>query len=91
MHGRVKWMIPADPSILEFMHSARDPYGDPAILSPSTISKNVPFGSDHIGTRLREDLQEQGLVEQTERGYYRLTPLGDSLMSGDIRPDELDG
>ena len=90
MHKRVDWMVSADPSILEFLHSARDAYGDPAIQSPATIAKNTGFSADHIGNRLREELQEHGLVEQTERGYYRLTEKGDRLMSGEIRPQDLD-
>ena len=90
MHKRVNWMVSADPSILEFLHSARDAYGDPAIQSPATIAKNTGFSADHIGNRLREELQEHGLVEQTERGYYRLTEKGDKLMSGEIRPQDLD-
>lgn len=89
MYKRVEWMVAADPSILEFLHSARDAYGDPAIQSPATVAKNTGFSADHIQNRLHGPLKEHGLVEQTSRGYYRLSEKGDKLMSGDVRPESL--
>lgn len=89
MHKRVDWMVGADPPILEFLHSARDAYGDPAIQSPGTIAQNTGFSADHIGNRLRNELMDHGLVERTSHGYYRLTEKGEDLMEGEIRPDSL--
>lgn len=89
MYNRVDWMVAADPSILDFLHSARDAYGDPAIQSPATVAKNTGFSSDHIQNRLHGELKEHGLVEQTGRGYYRLSPKGERLMNKEISPQEL--
>lgn len=90
MYKRVSWMVSADPSILEYLHSARDAYGEPSIQSPATIAQNTGFSADHIGNRLRGELQEYGLVEQTSRGYYRLTQRGDKLMSGELGPEDVE-
>lgn len=89
MHRQVEWLTAADVSILEFMHSARDTRGNPAILRPATISDNVGHARKYVGERCRH-LVDHGLAEQVDRGKYRLSSKGEKLMTGDIRPEDLD-
>lgn len=88
MHRQVDWLTAADVTIMEFLHSARDTRGNPAILRPATISDNVGYARKYVGSRCRE-LVEHDLVEKVDDGKYRLSGRGEALMTGDLRPEDL--
>ncbi|ELZ05321.1 phage PhiH1 repressor protein [Natrialba aegyptia DSM 13077] len=88
MHRQVDWMTAADVTILEFLNAARDVRGNPSIQRPSTISDNTGHARKYVGERCRH-LADHGLVEQLERGKYRLSNRGEQLMDGSLHPDDL--
>lgn len=89
MHRRVEWMTRADVTILEFLHTARDVRGRPAIQSPALIAANTGLSRKHVGNRCRH-LADRELVEKVDRGRYRLAETGEALMTGEMRVDDLD-
>ena len=88
MHRHVDWMVPADVSILEFLHSARTARGDPAILTPKTMHLNTGYSREHCSARSGV-LVNHGLVEKLGHGEYRLTDRGEQLLEGDLDPEDL--
>lgn len=89
MHRDVEWLSRADVTILEFLHAARDTRGNPSIQRPTTISDNTGLARKYCGERCRE-LVDHGLVEKADRGKYRLSDKGEALMTGAIRPKDLE-
>lgn len=89
MYRRVSWFVPADPMILEYLTTEPATGNQRIIQSPTAIAANIPYSAAHIRDRLAV-LLEGGLVEKTDRGYYRLTDTGAELMAGDIVPEELE-
>lgn len=81
-------MVPADVAILEFLSNCRDLQGDFAIQTPTSISENVYYSNDHVGSRCRT-LVDRGLVEKTARGKYRLTKRGEAVVNRTVDPSEL--
>lgn len=88
MHRRVEWMVPADESVLRFLEGLKDYRDDPAIQTPKSIARNVPYSRNHVGNRCRT-LADHGLLEKTGKGEYRLTTKGESLLDGGLSPESL--
>lgn len=88
MHRRIGWMVPADSAILRFLFVARDTAGRPSIQTPKTISANTGYSRKHVGNRCRH-LEDHHLLEKVDRGEYRLSELGESLVNGGIKPEDL--
>lgn len=89
MHNQVGWMTPADVSILTFLSNCKDNAGNFAIQTPMTISLNTGYSDTHVGARCRT-LETHGLIERTDRGKYRLSDDGASLLNGGMNPSELE-
>lgn len=89
MHRQVDWLTAADVRILEFLHASRDTAGRPAINTPTTVAANTGYAQKYAGERIRH-LADHDLVEKVERGKYRLSQAGEELMSGEIRPEDLE-
>lgn len=87
VHRRVPWMVPADVVILEFLHSARDARGQPAIQTPNTVALNTGYSNRHASARLQV-LADRGVVERTGSGKYRLTELGEAAVTNEILIEE---
>lgn len=88
MHREVEWMVPADTSILELLHAARDQRGRHLIWTPNTIGLNTGYSRKHTANRCLV-LTEHGLLERLDRGRYRLSDLGERVLDGEIEPSEL--
>ena len=89
MHRQVSWMVSADVSILEYLYSSRTKRGSPSIQTPRTIHANTGYSRSHASTRCQV-LAEHGLVEQTGKGFYRLTEFGELLLEDEISLSELE-
>jgi predicted transcriptional regulator len=85
---RVEWMTRADDAILEFL--LNDP-NEGLIATPAFIEMNIEFGVSTCRTRIRK-LYDAGLVEYNDedRGSYKITPLGEKYLNGEIDADELE-
>lgn len=86
MRKRAEWMKPADDQILEAM----DTLGNvtPLYISKEGKTEYVDIGKNYAGRRLRE-LAEYGLVEELERGLYRLSEAGEWYLAGELDAAEL--
>ena len=90
MHRRVEWMVPADTSILRYMHAAVDERGNQAIQTPITISLNTGYSNRHVANRCQL-LADHGLLERIDdQAHYRITDKGVGLLEGDVDPEELE-
>ena len=45
------------------------------VLSPAVLAKNLSYSRAHVSRQLGE-MSDDGLVEQVENGYYRITEDG---------------
>lgn len=88
MRRREDWMSPADVTILQFLYSARDAVGNPAIMSPAIIAANTHLSRKHVGNRCRH-LAGHDVVERVDRGRYRLTETGEQLVGARVGSDQL--
>ncbi|MFB6193487.1 MAG: hypothetical protein ABEI75_00345 [Halobaculum sp.] len=86
MRKRADWMKPADDQILEAMNLLGNV--TPLLVSKEGQTNYVDIGKNYAGRRLRE-LAEYGLVEELERGLYRLTDEGERYLDGELDAAEL--
>lgn len=86
MRKRAEWMVPADDKILEAMDSLGNV--TPLYVSKEGKTEVVDVGKNYAGQRLRE-LTEYGLVEELERGLYRLTEVGEQYLNSELDASEL--
>lgn len=86
MIPNVSWMVAADTLILFFLSEHRWRF----LVTPSMVATNVGMSTSHANRRLKI-LQDAGMVEQADdRGYYRITDLGERLILGQCTKEELE-
>jgi predicted transcriptional regulator len=83
MVERISWFSMIDYQIFEFYqrHDIR--------VSPSVLADNIDYHPEYTGSRLRI-LRNAGLLNQTEKGYYRLSDLGREFLAGDLPVEEIE-
>ena len=78
------WMqLPTDERILEALHSSK------MILSPSVIGKNIGRSREEVTRRLSV-LVDYGLITRVDRGYYKITDLGEQYLEGELDTSEIE-
>ncbi len=86
MRARIAWLRMSDLDILEFLngHSLAD-YEAP----PTAIAVNMDLAEGTVWNRVRV-LRAAGLIDRTDddRGYYRITGLGERYLAGELTDDE---
>jgi len=83
MRPRVSWMNQTDDRILELLAESG------LILSPAVMAKNLEYSRNWISRRTGK-LVENGLVEQVDDGYYRITDHGRAYLAGELAAEELE-
>lgn len=85
MIPRVDWMQGSDIPILLFLSEHRWRI----IATPSVVALNAGLSQTHANRRLKI-LTSAGLTElYDDRGYYRITDLGERTVLGAVEPEEL--
>jgi len=83
MRPRVSWMNQTDDRILELLAESG------LILSPAVMAKNLEYSRNWISRRTGK-LVENGLVEQVDDGYYRITDRGRAYLEGELEAEDLE-
>lgn len=83
MRPRVEWMNQTDDRVLELLAESG------LILTPAVIAKNLEYTRNWVSRRIGK-LEDAGLVEPVDSGYYRITDRGRAYLSGEIGADELE-
>lgn len=87
MLPKVSWMVAADSLILWFLSSSARWR---LVVTPSVVAINTGLSSSHANRRMNI-LEDGGLLEQVdERGYYRISDLGERFVLGDVTKEELE-
>lgn len=82
-----EWLVAADSLVLWFMSSSARWR---LVATPSVVAINIGMSSSHINRRMGL-LEDAGLLEVVdERGYYRITDLGERLVLGQLDADDLE-
>lgn len=76
-------MTRADDYILEFLAEHN------IVVTPHVVSANIDYNRQYVNQRIRK-LADNGLVENTERGLYRITDRGRSYLAGELDASELE-
>jgi len=76
-------MTRADDYILEFLDE-KD-----IKATPRVISANIDYTHQYVNERLKP-LRENGLVENTGDGLYRITDRGRAYLAGELDADDLE-
>lgn len=82
MRPRVEWMTRADDYILEFFEDTE------IVATPHVVSANIDYSRQYVNRRIRT-LSENGLLENTGNGLYRITDRGRAYLAGEVDADEL--
>lgn len=83
MRPRVEWMTRADDYILEFFEEAD------IVATPHVVSANIDYSRQYVNRRIRK-LSENGLLEKSGDGLYRITERGRDYLAGDLEADVLE-
>ena len=83
MVRRVEWLSPADIYILQLFVE------NDIMLTPKVIAVNTDYDQSYVGKRCRL-LAEKGLLEQVDRGLYRITPMGKKFIESGLDADVID-
>lgn len=86
MRPRIAWIRISDLSILEFLNGHElEEYEAP----PTAIAVNMDLAEGTVWNRVRV-LSTAGLIDRTDedRGYYRITSMGERFLAGDLTNDE---
>ncbi|OYR69023.1 winged helix-turn-helix domain-containing protein [Halorubrum ezzemoulense] len=83
MRPRVDWMNQTDDRILELLDESD------LILTPAIIARNLDYTRNWISRRIGE-LEDAGLVDPVDTGYYRISERGRAYLAGEIDADDLE-
>ncbi|WP_128479002.1 MarR family transcriptional regulator [Halorussus pelagicus] len=83
MVERVPWMSPIDYEILEF-YDHHD-----ILLTPKVIAVNIDYDRQYTSKRCRA-LAEAGLLQQIDKGLYKLSNKGRQFLAGDLDVSKLE-
>ena len=83
MRPRVEWMTRADDYILEFFEDTD------IVATPHVVSANIDYSRQYVNRRIRK-LAENGLLEKSGDGLYRITERGRNYLAGDLDSDDLE-
>lgn len=90
-------MTGLDESILEFLEALGEPYGEPTIVSPRIVQRNLEERklvekSKSTYSRRMATLTDAGMLERLEGhgAHYRITDLGLRYVRGDLNAEELE-
>ncbi|UVE50591.1 MarR family transcriptional regulator [Haloferax larsenii] len=83
MRPRVEWMNQTDDRVLELLDESD------LILSPAVVAMNLDYTRNWVSRRISK-LSKAGLLEEVERGYYRISSNGRAYLSGEINAAELE-
>jgi len=82
MRPRVEWMNQTDDRVLELLAESG------LVLTPAVIAKNLEYSRNWVSRRVGK-LEDAGLVEQVDPGYYRISELGHAYLDGELGTDDL--
>lgn len=86
MIPKVDWMVAADTLIIWFMSEHRFRFA----VNPTVVAINVGMSQSHANRRMKF-LTQAGLIEQVDdRGYYRISDLGQRYIIGECTLEELE-
>jgi DNA-binding MarR family transcriptional regulator len=60
------------------------------ILTPAVIAKNLEYTRNWVSRRIGK-LEEAGLVESVDSGYYQISDRGQAYLAGELDAEELGG
>ncbi|RDZ41459.1 MarR family transcriptional regulator [Haloferax sp. Atlit-47N] len=83
MRPRVDWMNQTDDRVLELLDESD------LILSPAVVAMNLDYTRNWVSRRMSK-LSKAELIEEVERGYYRISSKGRAYLSGEIDAVELE-
>lgn len=83
MRPRVEWMNQTDDRVLELLEESD------LILTPAVIAKNLEYTRNWVSRRVGK-LEDAGLVEPVDSGYYRITERGRAYLAGELDAHELE-
>lgn len=89
MHRRVEWMTPADVSVLNYLYASRTVRDQFSVQTPKTVAVNTGYSRKTTSARCQV-LADHGLVDQLERGEYRLSEYGRKVLENEIALEQLD-
>ncbi|RLM68401.1 MULTISPECIES: winged helix-turn-helix transcriptional regulator [Halorubrum] len=84
MRPRVDWMNQTDDRVLELLDESG------LILTPAVIAKNLEYTRNWVSRRIGK-LENSGLVEPVDSGYYRITDRGRAYLAGELDASDLEG
>jgi len=84
MRPRVEWMNQTDDRILEILAESD------LILTPAVIAKNLEYTRNWVSRRIGK-LENAGLVEPVDSGYYRISDRGRAYLAGEIDAKDIEG
>lgn len=86
MIPNVSWMVAADSLILFYLSDHRIRIAQ----SPANVAINVGMNNTHANRRMKI-MADAGLLEVVDdRGYYRITELGERFILGDLDKEEVE-
>jgi len=88
MRPHPSWMSLNDTIVLEFLHE-HDLELPPKALWANLNRQSHDIGYSTVQLRLSE-LEDHGLVEKAESGYYQVSDKGRRWLDGDIDIEELE-
>ncbi|MDZ5810073.1 winged helix-turn-helix domain-containing protein [Halorubrum sp. AD140] len=83
MRPRVEWMNQTDDRVLELLAESD------LILTPAVIAKNLEYTRNWVSRRIGK-LDDAGLVEQVDSGYYRISDRGRAYLGGELDAENLE-
>ncbi|OYR80253.1 MarR family transcriptional regulator [Halorubrum sp. E3] len=83
MRPRVEWMNQTDDRVLELLAESD------LILTPAVIAKNLEYTRNWVSRRIGR-LEDAGLVEPVDSGYYRITDRGRAYLAGELDTEDLE-
>ncbi|EMA03890.1 phage PhiH1 repressor protein [Haloferax mediterranei ATCC 33500] len=79
----VEWMNQTDDQVLELLDESD------LILLPAVVVMNLDY-TRNWGSRRMSKLNDAGVIEEVERGYYRISSKGRAYLTGEIDAVELE-
>ena len=83
MRPRVEWMNQTDDRILELLAESD------LVLTPAVMARNLEYTRNWVSRRVGK-LEDAGLVEPMDSGYYRISDRGRAYLAGDLDGDKLE-
>ena len=83
MRPRVEWMNQTDNRVLDLLEESD------LILSPAVAAINLDYSRNWVSRRMSK-LEDAGLIEKVDGGYYQITDRGRAYLEGELDADDLE-